>query len=328
MMPYIHLNLCDRKVIKKMLNKDNSIREIAKYMERHPSTISREIKRNKDNYWYHPVHAHEKYLRRRKESKIPIIDSNHELRKYITQDLRDRKSPDAISGRLKLTHKNRPNMHISHESIYTWIYRQAKQGDEIYKYLARGVKKRHRRLNKKQSRIQIPDRISIHARPQSVESRRSKGHWEGDTIAGKNHQAYIATLVERKSYFLAAGFMCDKRSETCNRSILEAFGDIDNKSIKSITFDNGSEFYQHKNLQEALECKVYFADPYSAWQRGINEHTNGLLRKYFPKNMSFKDLTQNEVDEAIKKLNDTPRKSLGYRTPYEVFYDLTVAPQS
>ncbi len=327
-MPYVHLNLCDRKVIKKMLSRDISIREIAEYIERLPSTISREIKRNKDNYWHHPVHAHEKYLKRRKESKISIIDSNHELREYITQKLRDRKSPDAISGRLHLTHKNRPDMHISHESMYTWIYRQAKQGDEIYKYLARGVKKRHRRLNKKRSRIQILDRISIHARPQSVESRRSKGHWEGDTITGKKHQAYIATLAERKSYFLAAGFMCDKRSETGNKSILEAFGDIDNKSIKSMTFDNGSEFYQHKNLQEALECKVYFADPYSVWQRVINEHTNDLLRKYFPKSMNFKDSTQNEIDEAIKKLNDTPRKSLGYRTPHEVFYDLSVAPQS
>jgi len=328
MMPYVHLDLCDRKVIKKMLSRDSSIREIAKYIEHHPSTISREIKRNKDPYWYHPFHAHEKYLKRRKNSKIPIIDGNHELRAYIMQGLRDKKSPDAISGRLHLTKKDRPDVHISHESIYAWIYRQAKQGDSIYKYLARGVKKRHRRLNKKQPRIQIPDRISIHARPQSVENRQSKGHWEGDTITGKNHQAYIATLVERTSYFLAAGFMSDKRPETCNRSILEAFGSIDNKSIKSITFDNGSEFYQHKNLQEALECKVYFADPYSAWQRGVNEHTNGLLRKYFPKSMNFKDLTQNEVDEAIKKLNDTPRKSLGYRTPYEVFYGLPVAHQT
>lgn len=328
MMPYVHLNLCDRKVIIKMLCQDNSIRAIARYMERHPSTIIREIKRNKDNYWYNPIHAHDKYIKRRKELKIPIIDRNHELREHITRELRDRKSPDAISGRLKLTHKDRPDMQISHESMYTWIYRKAKQGDDIYKYLAKGIKKRHRRLKNRRSRIQIPDRISIHARPQSVENRRSKGHWEGDTITGKNHQGYIATLVERKSYFLVSGLMSDKRPETCNRSILEALGEIHNKSIKSITVDNGSEFYQHKNLQEALECKVYFADPYSAWQRGINEHTNGLLRKYFPKSMNFKDLTQEEVNEVVKKLNDTPRKSLGYRTPYEVFYDLPVALQS
>lgn len=328
MMPYVQLNLCDRKVIKKMLSEDKSIRAIARYIGRHPSTIIREIKRNKDDYWYHPVHAHEKYTKRRKESKVRIIDRNHEIREYITQQLKDRKSPDVISGRLQLTHKNRPDMQISHESIYSWIYRQAEKGDAIYKYLHRGVKKRHRRLNIKRSRIQIPDRISIHARPRSMENRRWKGHWEGDTITGKNHQGYIATLVERKSYFLAAGFMSDKRPETCNRSILEAFGDIHNKSIKSITFDNGSEFYQHKNLQEALECKVYFADPYSAWQRGINEHTNGLLRKYFPKNMNFKDLTQYDVNEVVKKLNDTPRKSLGYKTPYEVFYNQPVALQT
>jgi IS30 family transposase len=328
MMPYVQLNLCDRKVIKKMLTNENSIRAIARYMGRHPSTIIREIKRNKDNFWYHPVHAHEKYMRRRKESKIRVIDSNLELRGHIIKELKDRKSPDVISGRLKLTHKNRPDMQISHESIYSWVYWQAEKGDTLYKYLHRGVKKRHRRLNKKRSRIQIPDRISIHARPRSTDDRRWKGHWEGDTITGKGHQGYIASLVERKSYFLAAGLMTDKRPETCNRAILEALGEIQNRFIKSITVDNGSEFYQHKMLQEALECQVYFADPFSAWQRGINEHTNGLLRRYFPKSMNFKNLTQNDVDEVVKKLNNMPRKSLGYKTPYEAFYKLTVALQT
>jgi len=327
-MPYEHLNLCDRKVIKKMIGENKTIRAIAKYMGRHPSTISREIKRNKDPYWYHPIHAHGKAINRRKNAKVRIIDSNINLREHITQELRDKKSPDVISGRLKLTHKNNAKMQISHESIYLWIYEQATKGNNIYTYLARGIKKRHRRLNKNRSRIHIPDRISIHLRHQSIENRRVIGHWEGDTITGKGHQGYIATLVERKSFFLAAGLMIDKRPETCNRAILEAYGDVDNKSVKTITFDNGSEFYLHKDLQEALECSVYFADPYSAWQRGINEHTNGLIRKYFPKNMNFKNLTQNDVDEVVCKLNNMPRKSLGYRTPYEVFYNLSVAVQN
>jgi IS30 family transposase len=325
MVPYKHLNLCDRKVIKKMLLKSKSIREIARNTGYNPSTILREIQRNKDKYWYHPVHAHEKYQSRRKNSKIRMIDKNNELKKHILRELKDGNPPDVISGRLKLTKKHRPDMQISHESIYTWIYVQTKKGDDLYKYLPRGVRKRNRRLNKKKRRIQIPDRISIHARPGSIKNRHRMGHWEGDTITGNRHQGYIATLVERKSYFLAAGLMTDKRPETCNRAILEAFGNIENKIIKSITFDNGTEFFHHKNLQEALECSVYFADPFSAWQRGINEHTNGLLRRYFPKSMSLKNLTQNDVDMAVSELNNRPRKSLEYRTPFEVFYNISVA---
>jgi IS30 family transposase len=328
MMPYNHLNLCDRKVIKKMLGNYKSNHEIAKYLDRHPSTIIREIKRNSNTFWYHPVDANEKYIERRKSSKIRAIDKNIDLKNHIIQKLKDATSPDAISGRLRLIYKNRQDMQISHESIYRWIYAQSAKGDDLYKYLSRGVKKRQKRLNKRHSRIYIPDRVSIHSRPQSVESRRCQGHWEGDTITGKRHQGYIATMVERKSYFLVAGLMADKRPETCNRAIFEAFGEIQNRYIKSITVDNGSEFYQHKILQEALECRVYFSDPYSAWQRGINEHTNGLLRKYFSKKMNFKNLTQKDVDEVVKKLNNIPRKSLGYKTPCEVFYRLTVALQN
>lgn len=328
MMPYEHLTFCDRKVIKKMLLENKSLREIARYTGRHPSTISREIKRNKDTLWYHPAHAHEKCTNRRKEAKIRKIESNAELKKHILYLLKEGYSPDAISGRLKLTHKKLPDMQISHESIYTWIYSKVALSDDLYKYLARGVKKRHRRLNKRQSRIKIPDRISIHSRPISVENRCRLGHWEGDTIIGKGHQGCIATLVERKTFFLAAGLMANKQPVTCNRAILEAYGNIPNKAIKTITFDNGSEFYKHTDLQEALECKIFFADPYSAWQRGINEHTNGLLRRYFPKNTSFLELTQNDVDKVVNKLNNIPRKSLGYKTPYETFHGLRVALQT
>ena len=328
MMPYEHLTLSDRKVIKKMLSEDKSLREIARYTGRHPSTISREIKRNKGALWYHPIHAQEKYVNRREEAKVRKLERNTELQNHVVELLKKGHSPDAISGRLKLTHRKLPDMQISHESIYTWIYSKAATGDDLYEHLARGIKKRHRRLNKQHSRIQIPDRISIHSRPKSIENRCRLGHWEGDTILGKGQRGCIATLVERKTLFLAAGFMRNKEAETCNRAILEAYGNIPNKAIKTITFDNGSEFYKHTFLQEALECKVFFADPYSAWQRGINEHTNGLIRRYFPKGMSFLELTQNEVDEVVNKLNNTPRKSLGYKTPYEAFYGLRVALQT
>jgi len=175
--------------------------------------------------------------------------------------------------------------------------------------------------------LQIPGRVSIHQRPQSANTAKHKGHWEGDTIVGAKNSGYIATLVDRKSLFLVAGFMKNKKSETCIRAILEGFGDICNKDIKTITFDNGTEFYHHRDLSEALECKIYFADPYSAWQRGKNEQVNGMLRRFFPKNMDLSNTTQKDVDKAVDILNNMPRKSLGYRTPYEVFYGLSVALQ-
>ena len=231
-MPYQHLNLCDRKVINKMLGKGKSIRKIAKYIGCNPSTISREIKRNRDIYWYRPSTAHEKYKQRRKNSKHRIIDKNNKLRVYIINELKIGKSPDIIAGRLKLTHMNFSDMQISHETIYSWIYLQAKKNHNLYKYLPRGVKKRNRRMNKKKSRIKIPNRVSIHTRSNEIEKRNSIGHWEGDTITGKGHQGYIATLVERKSFFLAAGLMKNKRPYTCNRSILEAFGEIQNTLIQ------------------------------------------------------------------------------------------------
>ncbi len=143
-------------------------------------------------------------------------------------------------------------------------------------------------MSKKHPRILIPDRKSIDLRPKAVESRRYKDHWEGDTIFGKNFDGYIVTIVERKSYFLAAAHMKNKQPSTCNRSFLEALGTIDNSLIKTITLYNGTEFFNYKDLEDALECKIYFADPYSSWQRGINEHTNGILRRFFPKTISLK----------------------------------------
>lgn len=323
-MPYTHLTLCDRKVIKKMIDQEKNYSEIARLLGFHRSTISREVNRNKTRYWYRPIDAHYRYLQRRQRKRT--IEKNIELKNYIENKLKQGWSPDAIAGRLKQEYSKK-SMHISHESIYLWIYNLAEQGNNIYRLLPRSIRKRKRRSAKRQHRISIPDRKSIHIRPKTIESRRIKGHWEGDTIVGKNRDGYIATIVERKSYFLAAAHMENKQPDTCNRSFLEAFGDIDNSSIKTITLDNGTEFFKYKDLEDALECNIYFADPYSSWQRGINEHTNGMLRRFFPKSMSFKKLSQNAVDLVVELLNNIPRKSLNYRTPYEVFYGLPVALQ-
>jgi len=324
-MSYKHLTLSDREVIKKLVKNDYSYEKIAKLLGVHKSTVSRELARNRGPYWYQSYQAHELCCQRRKQSKKRKIDASPELKDYIIDHLEDSWSPDIISGRMKKLFKGNEIMKISHEAIYLWIYAQE---DDLYRHLSRGIPKRQRRTVKNKRRIQIPDRKSIHDRPASVETRKQIGHWEGDTIVGKKSKGYIATMAERKSKLLAAALMLNKRPETCNRSILEAFGDISNNSIKTITLDNGSEFFKYKDIEIALECNIYFADPYSSWQRGTNEHINGMLRRYFPKSMNFMELTQNDVDKVVNKLNNRPRKSLDYRTPFEVFNNLkTVALQ-
>ncbi len=325
MMSYEQLNEAERKVIKKKLVEGKSLREIGRFLSRAPSTIKRELDRNRSSFWYNPHEAQKKAESRKKNAKKRLIDTNPELKEYILNELKDRKSPDIIAGRLKLM---KSTMRVSHETIYQWIYEQITKGSDVYKYLVRGAKKRRKRANRRHSRCKIPNRVSIHDRPEEIEQRQTMGHWEGDTVVGKGRSGYIATLVERKSYYLAASLMENKKPETCNRAILEAFGDIENELIKTITFDNRTEFYQHSILVEALECSTYFADPYSSWQRGRNEHTNGILRRFFPKDCDFSNISQNEVDEAVRKINNRPRKSLGYRTPYEVFFNLAVALQT
>lgn len=323
-MSYKHLSLEDRIVIKNMHNLSCNLTEIATQVGCNKSTISRELKRNQ-TIWYRPIEAHKLYLERKKGTCKRKIEKHTELKDYVLNGLKRKDSPEQIAGRIMLEYPESSIMRLSHESIYQWIYFNARIGDDTYKYLRRVLKKRRCRTHKKSSRMRIPDRKSIHSRPAEVETRNVTGHWEGDTIVGKGHSGYIATMVERGNLFLTAALMADKRPSSLNRATLEAFGNIDNMAIKTITLDNGTEFCDYKDLEEALECDIYFADPYSSWQRGTNENTNGLLRQFFPKNMSFEKITQNEVDIAVAALNNRPRKKLKYRTPYEVFYNLPVA---
>jgi IS30 family transposase len=327
MMSYRHIGLDERYVIYKNIINGKSLRTIAELLDRSPSSISRELKRNSIKYWYRPGEANDKSKIRRKESKQRKLDKNEDLRDFILGKLKDGFSPDSIAGRIKL--EGLKAMSISHESIYTWLYKEARNGGKYHEYLLGQRKKRQNRLKTDKNRLKIPNRTSIGKRPAEIEGRKTFGHWEGDTIAGAAASGYIVTAVERKDRFLAAGLMKNKRSETCNRAFCEAFADISNSNIESITFDNGLEFYYHENLKELFECDTFFADPYSPWQRGSNENANRILRRFFPKKMNFSNLTQEDVDKAVHKINSIPRKSLGYYTPYEAFFaDQTVALQT
>lgn len=212
-------------------------------------------------------------------------------------------------------------MQITAEGIYINIYNNGVFGNSFIVFLRQKRPKRQKRSLKNKKRVVIKDKKNIKLRPEAVNNKSRFGDWEGDTVFGKNNQGCIATFVERKSSYTVAGLMLNKKAISLNRAASEAFWEISNRFIKTITVDNGTEFAEFKNLEIMFNTKVYFADPYCSWQRGLNENTNGLLRQFFPKNTNFRKITEEELDKAIYLLNHRPRKKLGYLTPYEVFIE-------
>jgi IS30 family transposase len=225
-------------------------------------------------------------------------------------------SPDEVSGRLKLEHPDDSRMHISHQTIYRWLWTNPDVYAELRPNLRHG---RYRRRGRK-PRVTIRNRVSIHKRPTAVEERSRIGDWEGDTIVGKGHRGYVATFVDRKSGYLVASKMKDKRAISLNRAAFRAFKQVSSSARLSLTVDNGTEFAKHQQLSHALGMDVYFADPYSSWQRGTNENTNGLLRQFIPKKKNILELSPTALAFHVNRINNRPRKRLGYQTPDEVFH--------
>ena len=211
-------------------------------------------------------------------------------------------------------------MRVSHETIYRWIYLDASRGGTLYHHLRRRRKKRRRQGRYGSGRRFIPGRISISERPSIVDTRERFGDWEGDTMEGKKSTGYMATHVERKSRYLIAAKLTNKTAESLTLQSIKSFQRIPKRMRQTLTVDNGKEFAPFKELEDKTGLTVYFADPYSAWQRGTNENTNGLLRQYFPKGTDFKRITEECIAFAVKKLNHRPRKCLGYQSPQEVFW--------
>jgi len=319
---YAHISFEERKVIQKRQWAGIKVKSIAEELHRDPSTILREIKRNiSSDGFYRAYEAHQKYRHRCLRYDSSRIEKALELKLYILEKLFFRWSPEYIAGRLKIDFPDDEKMRISYESIYQWIYNAYHQdGIELWRYLPRKRRKRRNRVLKKQPRFVLQGKKSIHSRPEAVDSKCEIGHWEGDTVVGKSHDGFTVTLLERKTQLFLTAWMPDKRAETCVRAIVEAFDAIPNKMIKTITFDNGVEFSNFKIIEELLECEVYFADPYSAWQRGSNERSNGLLRRFYPKGTSFKNLSEKELAIVQSRINAMPRKALGYFTPHETFF--------
>jgi IS30 family transposase len=320
-MSYRHLSLNERYVIHHLRLYGLSCREIARRLERHHSTIDRELRRNGPRFddW---VYVHE-VAQERADARLRWPRSfrrrdHHRLYRYVVTGLGLDWSPEQIAGRLQRDHAGDQRMRVSPETIYQWIYRDAADGGSLFHHLRRHHRRRYKQGRYGSGRGLIPGRVSIAERPAVVQRRSRFGDWEGDTVEGGRGKGGIASLVERKSRYLLAAPLADKTADTMALGATEALKRIPPNLRKTLTVDNGKEFARFKTIQKQTGLRVFFADPYSAWQRGCNENTNGLLRQYFPKGSDLSGLNRSELASALKRLNHRPRKCLGYRSPHEV----------
>jgi IS30 family transposase len=320
-MSYSHLNLDQRnRLYQLQQNLTLSQSELGKLIGCSQSTISRELKRNKNSEkLYLPDTAQRLSEKRRQESKKEFSNITEETIQAIKNGLKDRYSPEQIAGRLKREKKKS----VSHETIYKMIAKNHQECGEYQKYLRQGKKKRKKRKGKNACKIGIPNRVGIENRPKIAEEKKEIGHWESDTMIGGNHSGVLVTHVDKASKFLVAALGKDKSMKELNEVTIKLFKDIDKEKRKTFTCDNGKEFSGHEELSQVLSAEFYFANPYCSWERGLNEHTNGLLRQFFPKGTNFKIVKPEEVEKAVNLINNRPRKSLDYQTPYEVFYNIS-----
>lgn len=320
-MSYQHFSENERYVIYHLKLWGLSLREIGRRLGRHHTSISREIKRNGSPHSvYYGGYAQPKADERASKARHHRKQSNKRLYNYVTHRIQQEWSPDEISKRLILDYPSNEQMRCSVETIYQWVFKDAQNGGELYSHLRRSHKKRKKQRRYGAGRGLIPHRVSIDERPTVVDERSRFGDWEGDTVEGKKGTGGIATHVERKSRYLIAAKLTDKKAQTMAEQTAKAFKRIPKAYRHTLTLDNGKEFAQFKQIERKTGLKVYFADPYSAWQRGCNENTNGLLRQYCPKGTDFSKLTESTLAKAVKRLNHRPRKCLGYRTPHEVLF--------
>lgn len=312
-MNYTHLTREERYQIYALKKAGHKPSEIADVLERDRSTISRELARNQGQRGYRPKQAQRMYEARRAMNARTIDDASWA---FAQDKLMQQWSPEQISG-----HAN-----ISPETVYQRVYADKRAGGLLWKQL-RCQKQRKKRYGKADRRGTIPNRQSIEQRPAIVDTRSRVGDWEADTIIGKNHRQAIVSLVERKTGLT----LIHKVERKTSQAVTDAMTKLlkpHSACVYTITSDNGREFAGHEAISQELGADFFFAHPYASWERGTNENTNGLIRQYFPKHRDFTTITQEEVDIAMERLNNRPRKRLGFLTPNQVFFKSGVALQT
>lgn len=316
-MAYTHINKEQRHKIEALLNLDYSETEIAEDLGKDKSAISREIGRNSyPDGTYDAIHADYLSRQRQKQGRHQVkkLIKNPKLRRAVIGRLEQKDSPEQVVGRRKKLGKD----YVSHETIYQFIYTEK---PELVSLL-RQKKSRYRRKHgtrKREKLRELAKKTWITERPDKINNREETGHWEGDTIVGKERTTGIATHVERVSGYGLADKLKKLTAESMHMATVKRFKKIPKDKRLSETNDNGKEFSCYEMTEKELNMKHYFALPYHSWERGSNENWNGLLRQFFPKGTRFANITQTDVDKAVRNLNHRPRKRLNYLTPHEVF---------
>lgn len=287
--------------------------EIAREIGVDRTTVCRELRRNAGEDGYAPLEAQERAMERRGEPRRPSRLTAAMADEIKAAVMTGQWSPEQIAGRRRL--EGKPT--VGKTRIYRMIWETF---DSKLQACMRHGRKKRKAYGKAERRGSIPGRVGIEHRPPIVEERSRLGDWEGDTVVGCQEKGAIVTLTERKSRFLVAATTRDKQACNVGGALLAALEPHKDR-VHTLTLDNGREFAEHAFFASVLEAKVYFARPYHSWERGLNENTNGLLRQYFPKGRSLKGLTETHLQRVVDRLNNRPRKCLGYRTPKEVFFD-------
>ena len=315
------LKMVEREEISRGLSSGESVRSIAKRLGRAPSTVSREVARHGGRARYRANHADYEASLSALRPKPCRLALNGRLRQVVASKLALEWSPEQVSGWLKIRYPDDQSMQISHETLYNSLFIQARGvlKKELIKHLRTGRRFRYaRRSASEELRGKIPETISIRERPAEVEDRAIPGHWEGDLLCGTK-SSQIITLVERHSRYTALIKVADHKTENVVAALTRHARSLPKSLRRSLTWDHGKEMSQHARFSVATNVKVYFCDPSSPWQRGTNENTNGLLRQYFPKGTDLSGFTQAQLDKIALRLNQRPRKTLGFKTPADKF---------
>lgn len=324
MKSYLRLTILEREEISIRLNKGENYSEIARALNRSPSTVSREMRRYPKEYSLYRAYFAHKHLkiRRINARKKRKLEMNIQLREYVYQKLREYWSPEQIARELKKEYPQDIDMHISHESIYSYLYvlPRGELRKELISYLRqrKQVRKRRKNLNSPRSE-QIPNLISIEERPKDVLDRIIPGHWEGDLIIGKYHDSALGTMVERTTRTTILVPLKKIDSVSVAKAFARELKTVPQQMKLTLTYDRGREMTQHQLFTKKTKMKVFFAHPQSPWERGTNENTNGLVRQFFPKGTDFSKISKKKIKWAQDLLNGRPRRVLNWQKPYEVF---------
>lgn len=317
MLSYSHYTLEERKYLQKLLEEGYGVRQIARALGRAPSSVSREINRNKGRKGYHHWQAQRQAIRRRRQAH-PLVRfaGDTELGTYVREKLSLYWSPECIAETWRLRHPDNP---VGFSTIYRWLKRNALKGFSRQTHLRRRGKKIQTR-NANYNTIH-PDRL-IADWPDEILNRLRLGDWEGDTVCGAVGKGRIVTFVDRKSRFLCAALLKSKKQDDTYHAVLAA---LNGMPVRSLSLDNGSEFAWFRKMEEFFHAPLFFAAPHSPWQRGSNENVNGLLRFFFPKGCDFLAVSDEELQRVVALINSRPRKCLGWKSPEDIFFSPSVA---